>query len=186
MPLNIPATYYESAFEMQQNVTLKPAIVTMGWKYDGANFDGDRVTVEESFVTNILPRLSDSITLVRVTWRDASGTLRDTGYSAAGGNSDPGTSPNVAYLVKKNTGVGGRKNRGRMYVPGCVETKVDSAGIVTPTFQATLQGNFTDWQEAAAVANFTMQILHNSVVDPTVVTSLFVESTVATQRRRLR
>lgn len=93
---------------------------------------------------------------------------------------------NTAVLWKKVSGIAGRKNRGRMYLPwAAAENDVTEVGVISPS-------TVTDFQTAAdaflgdlATADVPMVILHNSVGTPTSVTSLVVDPLVATQRKRI-
>jgi hypothetical protein len=116
----------------------------------------------------------------------------DTGPSADFSNGNPGTNgghaapPNVSYLVTKNTALGGRKGRGRCYVPGVPEVALQDGGAVEGAFVATLQGFFTDWGGAMVLASKPLHLLHGDATSPTAIDSLVVQSRFATQRRRLR
>jgi hypothetical protein len=94
--------------------------------------------------------------------------------------------PNTSFLFSKQTAMGGRKNRGRLYLPGVLEGAIGDGGDLGSSW-------ITDLNAAAALmlASLTadglpMYILHESVDAPTEVTAMFVSSRVATQRRRLR
>jgi hypothetical protein len=101
-------------------------------------------------------------------------------------------SPQVAVLIRKNTGFAGRSQRGRNYWPGIREADVEISGNL-------VVGTRTAWQDAATffLAQFSggglavtdMVLLHDSgspTSGATLVTSYTVDSKVATQRRRLR
>jgi hypothetical protein len=98
--------------------------------------------------------------------------------------------PNVAYLVKKSTALGGRRNRGRFYLPAgfTAESQVDeSGGIATTTVQA-WDIRMADFLVALGAGGGYdgMVILHSELPAlPTLVTSLTTDARVATQRRRL-
>lgn len=104
---------------------------------------------------------------------------------------------NVALLVKKATNRGGRRGRGRMYVPWIVdEAQCDDVGQLAGAYRTSLQAAFTNFLTDLAAAaptgpNAPMYLLHSSGGSttpgaPNEVTSLTVDSLVATQRRRLR
>lgn len=96
-------------------------------------------------------------------------------------------SPQVALLVSKTSGLAGRQNRGRMYIPGQSETNVDGAGVVLPTFRTTAQNAVDVLLGDLDTLETPMVILHVDPADtPTPVTALTVRNKVATQRRRLR
>jgi hypothetical protein len=122
------------------------------------------------------------------------GTVRwDYGGAAVAGNSGLATVPqNTAWLVKKISGLGGRRNRGRMYFPGVSESVVDNKGELTSgqiTALNTLVGSLKVGGSVHTAFGFLgqMQILHETGSQtPTEVTDLVVQKVVATQRRRLR
>lgn len=98
---------------------------------------------------------------------------------------------NVALLLKKRSDVGGRRNRGRMFMPGVPESAVNEIGELTSTYRNAVNGlasDFLDYCQSGGSSNSAnMVILHSSAPStPTVVTSLVCDTRVATQRRRLR
>lgn len=97
------------------------------------------------------------------------------------------TSPQVTYLLQKISGFAGRKNRGRMYLPGVVEASVSDGGVVLPAtvtnLAATAAAALSNWNTSGA----PLHILHTDPADtPREVVELAVSPIVATQRRRLR
>jgi hypothetical protein len=104
---------------------------------------------------------------------------------------------NTAMLVRKVTGVAGRANRGRWYLPPgrLAEVDVNNYGLIDAADLALIQGEVNDLFDdlVAAVGVGDLFVLHSeipvgtpSVVPPTEITGLVVEQKVATQRRRLR
>lgn len=103
---------------------------------------------------------------------------------------------NTALLVKKNSAVGGRANRGRFYWPGLIaETDISEVGIIGGASVAAIQTDFDAFLDALGDLDdgdelgIEMVILHDSespAVTPTPVTSLTVDALAATQRRRMR
>lgn len=107
-------------------------------------------------------------------------------------------SPGAALLIHKVTAIGGRRSRGRFYLPGAAGTDFGDNGAVQPAA-------VTKWQNAAN-AFLTRIVAHLGITDmyllhsesspdtenptpvpvPTVITNLVVDSLQATQRRRLR
>jgi len=87
--------------------------------------------------------------------------------------------------------VGGRRNRGRLFMPAVAEAGVDSIGQLSPSNLSDLQDRADAWledlQTDGTLNTSNMVILHSTAPStPTVVTSLQVSPTIATQRRRLR
>lgn len=102
-----------------------------------------------------------------------------------------GSSPppsNCTILVRKQTASGGRANRGRMFPPptNLSETNVDQNGVIQA---ATVTANQNSWNSvvsALSLDDISLYLFHTSDPIPTPITALSVQSTIATQRRRLR
>lgn len=102
---------------------------------------------------------------------------------------------NCTELVKKLTGSGGRKFRGRAYIPpfNLLENTVNKAGVLDAAVVANQQAG---WDTFLAAANgdtaYDVYLLHRSmpkdgiVPPPTLITKFVMEQQIATQRRRLR
>ncbi len=113
---------------------------------------------------------------------ESSGALAGTGAGTT-------VSPNVALLVKKNTGFGGRTGRGRFYIPGIPESHISGSGTI-------LASAVTSWTTALEAFRTTLvslglvpTLLHGAaspVQTPMPITSFTVDATGATQRRRMR
>lgn len=95
--------------------------------------------------------------------------------------------PNTAALVSLSSGLVGRSNRGRIYMPGVVgEAEVSATGTIEASALTSLQGVINYLGAALGDVSASLVILHSATSDPTLVTSAQVQSVVATQRRRLR
>lgn len=95
---------------------------------------------------------------------------------------------NCAVLVKKVTALGGRRGRGRMFMPPMVlnEGAVDANGMID---ESNRDGVNDRWD--TFLTGLGMVLLHDSLgagiePAPTPVTNLIVDGRIATQRRRLR
>lgn len=104
----------------------------------------------------------------------------------AGTNTGDGGSPATTTLVKKQTALGGRHGRGRMYFPTPGETPVDAGGILSNAFRDSRQLDIGAFHLGLVGADLPMVILHNDATDPTLVSGLVLDAKIATQRRRLR
>jgi hypothetical protein len=147
----------------------------------------------DSWGDNMLPIQSNTYTLVGVdaVFGTATGDVPITSTDPArvGAVGGAVTPPNTAMLVKKVSGQGGRRNRGRMYVPGISQLTIDHVGGIAPATLATYD---------TAVNNLLLGIESGSFMDrlvifhsiapltPTIVEDLQVDPRIATQRRRLR
>ncbi len=111
----------------------------------------------------------------------------------------PTPPPNVAVLVKKKTGFGGRKNRGRIYLPWSVsESNINEVGVIDAAGMATVTNALAAFK---AISPNLTQVIANRVYDlpwdnparqliavniGKEVLSMVVDPIVATQRRRVR
>lgn len=97
---------------------------------------------------------------------------------------------NTALLVRKNTGLGGRRNRGRMFLPGTPATFVSPTGVITASHVTAAQTAVNLLMSPAlfSAANVDAAVLFHETppFTPSVITSLDVQPLAATQRRRLR
>lgn len=119
---------------------------------------------------------------------DATGPSAVTGANLVGGGT-AAASPNVAFLVRKNTSSGGRAGRGRNYWPGVPEAAVSEAGVVPSNIAAAMDGDLAALLASLLASDIPMVLLHEvgaPLVNPSTVTSYVLDNKVATQRRRLR
>lgn len=96
---------------------------------------------------------------------------------------------NTALLVKKTTGLAGRANRGRTYLPPCYldEAGIGPEGTIVSATLTTLNARLATFLAHLVTDNLEMLLLHNDVgLAPGLVTGYVMEPIVATQRRRLR
>jgi hypothetical protein len=147
----------------------------------------------DNWADNLLPLQAAAYSLVGVDglFGDAGGNIEisSTRTAAVGGGAFNALPQNVSLLIEKLASIGGRRNRGRFYVPGINELDILSNGAVDPTAR-------TAWQTGAnnfylgfdsAVNVGDPVILHTlAPFTPTVVDQFVVDPVCATQRRRLR
>ncbi len=143
---------------------------------------------------NIRPDVSSGVVLQKVQVKNGpntTGGFAEITSSLAGGATGAACTPQVAILVKKVTGIGGRQNRGRLYHPGVLEAAVNNDGFLVPANLATLQTDYSNWWDAHGLgSNIPMVLLHapggSSDDTPTAIETLTVQAQVGTQRRRNR
>jgi hypothetical protein len=138
---------------------------------------------------------TDSLTLLRVEYGVAVTTddelivaTSDEAIVNGAGTSDPAPI-NCALLVKKVTGLSGRKNRGRFYYPDVFADVVSPAGVLSPAAVIDYQAAVLDWFGTLAAVGVLdgAVLLHTDPLDtPTPVLQVIVQNKIATQRRRLR
>jgi hypothetical protein len=150
------------------------------------------------FGSNMMPKLVNKYSLTRTMLRagqadlapDFTAEFNGVTVGTGVGNTLP---QNCAILVKKATGLAGRRNRGRFYLPGIDESTVNEVGIITAATVTSIQNALNTFLTAVngnlAVTN--MVIIHQGPGDvpflpPTPVTQLICDPLISTQRTRLR
>lgn len=112
------------------------------------------------------------------------------GEVADGNNGDAvgeSWAPQISLLIEKVTNAGGRRGRGRMYVPGFVEATVDEGGVIDPANVIAINGALVEFIADLQLDGLQPVLLHSSAPSaPTVISSLLVDPRTATQRRRNR
>lgn len=99
---------------------------------------------------------------------------------------------NSCTLVRWSSGLGGRRGRGRTFLPWVHEGGVSNTGELTPTAISQTQTCVDDFLESMAgdPAPLPLYILHapglTTAPAPTLITGGSVANLIATQRRRLR
>lgn len=189
----------------------EPMAQTFGVDVDveGTWTDANTLALLEAWRESLKPIFPPSCTLggIRVRVAQAVGDpLVFENTSVEAGTDAEGTRlpQNCAMLVLKRSTQGGRRNRGRLYVPGLLpESAVSNIGVITPASVAIFQGFFTTWRNTFTPTNpanvSAMVLLHSYSWDeptdpgpppgfpaPTAVSALEVQGLIATQRRRLR
>jgi hypothetical protein len=124
-------------------------------------------------------------TYKRVTGGSIPGVFPVSRVGSTGTNTVPS---NCAILVQKHTNFGGRANRGRVYWPPIYwsETNIGSGGVATGSDVTALQNRMVTLLTALSTENVPMVLMHSDGSPSVDVTSLTVQSLIATQRGRLR
>lgn len=196
MALIIPTGFAQATIPLNHVAVVREAVTTFG--VDSSNAGGDYEGLADGIMTvweaEVAPILDADVTAGPVelaVGQDGGENLVAVGSTTSVGNRVISTvSPNVAVLVRKRTARGGRRGRGRMYVPWAAQdSAVDEAGTINPTEMGLLQGAFADFLTALNANAADMYLLHNEGLStpgaPNLVTTLSVDNLVATQRRRL-
>lgn len=162
------------------------AETTFGVALSDAPSSAELVTWHSAAMNDIMDIVSSYWTINRIQCQvGGGGPLVEAALSHTGGGNAASETPQVAWLLRKSTGSGGRANRGRMYIPGVPEALADSAGLLIGGAQSDMT--------AAAAALLTVSgpiaggvVLHANGDTPTEITSIACDSYCATQRRRQR
>lgn len=153
----------------------------------GLNATDIAVDVGTIWAADVMPFLTSNVRMLYVeVVLDTQETAQASNVTAGGNNNAPAP-PNVTYLVSKRSIVTGRRNRGRMYLPGVDETSINGAGVLALASQVDLAGLCQSLFDDLVTAELPMLILHETLpAIGTLVSELRGSSRVATQRRRLR
>lgn len=202
MALVIPVGFAQVTVPLRQANVVRAAVITYGIDIDawtGSFSDlANWMTLDFDFAWG--STLDSSVTIGPSTvtiGQDGTDNITVPGDVIATGNSDyTSPPPNVAVLVRKNTLLGGRRNRGRIYIPWAVNRlSIGETGIIDAAAVTDRQTDAGQWMTALDGTHggngpTPMVILHSSgqttVPPPTDVSGLVVEARVATQRRRNR
>jgi hypothetical protein len=205
MPLSIPPGFSHLAIEFRHDLDPEPWYAT--YAVDHGGIEGGAVDIGQL----ALDYFADA-------WDAAFSTeVRFTGVMVTMGQDGPdpvrtyvpseierrGTSQqamlpqNCALLVRKNTALGGRRNRGRLFLPGCVnEGATSGTGVINGSTYSIYLSYANAWfvrhlnGQGADAGVMPMYLLHSTgitpVPEPTEITALSVDPVISTQRRRLR
>jgi len=202
MPLIIPAGYAQMVIEMRLGDDPEPMVTTMGITVDPLDVPD---TLAQAMFQTWTQKLSGQIattyattgvTLYVGTGASTPPTVHESSGAEVLGQATAAPLPqNCALLVRKRTSAGGRRGRGRMYIPGVSEIQVTAQGGILAAAVTGWQTAFTNWFNAlvapASGPPHIPVILHRSEgigvePAPTTISALVVDSRIATQRRRLR
>jgi len=120
--------------------------------------------------------------------------LVDGTHSDQGTQGAPAICGNVSALATKSTGLAGRRNRGRMFLPGLPRARLETTN--DSFWGAAVVTDIVDWLEDIAtgmsIFQWTPVIHHRGSDDPPVapthtdIVAFGAQQLVATQRRRIR
>lgn len=192
----IPPGYADVSIRLTNSAMQRPAFITFGIDPSGTNPDSIAGEVYGSFTTAgaFFSRLDSGVTIGPVTVRlgqdGGEALIGVSDVTSAGGATLASPPPNVAVLVHKRTNRGGRRGRGRWFLPWYLtETDVDEAGQILTAAVTPIQAALTLTLNNLSAQGNPMVILHEpgltSAGVPDVVHTLTVDRLVATQRRRL-
>lgn len=192
MPVIPSSAYGQVNFVFSNDSNPNPAEVTLG--VTGDISDGAAATdlIAGAFANRIMPFLVDDIALVATRLKigpNATGPSFENTTVTEGGDTGDGVPANTSILVRKVTDLGGRAGRGRWYLPGLRENRVDSGGNIDGSYVSDLGGAIDLFLEDLADALIVPVVLHGAdspLSVPTGITGMSVQSRAATQRRRMR
>lgn len=138
------------------------ANILIGWQYSGFN-----VSYETATGADVVERHETVV-----------GTLAGGGFTS-----------NTAVLIQKKTALGGRRHRGRMFIPPLLFSDIgaDNNGFINGTVLSNMNITWGIFRADLVNADVPMVLHHSGVaLDSQLVTDLVVQPQMATQRRRMR
>jgi hypothetical protein len=190
----IPVGYAQANLRFGGSALPTGAEITIG--LDVSGFPGTVADVAElvgdSYEAEVLGGQCSSVSLDEVLVKygpDATGPSAVYAVNGVGAESGAATPPNVSLLVHKQTALGGRAGRGRMYIPGWPEADIDAGGNWGAGWVTGRAGDLTSWLNALDAGSAPAVLLHqpgSPIAVPTPSTALAPQAIAATQRQRLR
>lgn len=192
----IPLGYAGVSLYYQLTGYVRPAVVTFGVETGdkSAAAISDDVVQSFSAVNSLKSRMDTNVNMNRV--RVAVGTvtgediISDLAYNVPGDFAGYAQPPNVAVLVHKQSNRGGRRGRGRMFLPWSVgQGHILESGVIEEPNRTNIQNSVTVFFQKLVTEEIPMVLLHQEGKTaaglPDLVTGLRLDSRIATQRRRL-
>lgn len=195
--------YADVSIQMKLDVMARPCFITLGVKPTGLSADAIATAVRGAFnlAGSILNQIDSSVTVGPVTCRLGIDGLEDQlgadSTLVTGGRAGTSIPPNTAVLCIKRTARGGRRGKGRMYLPWVLASNtLNENGAIPSTNVTTLQTAVTAFLNNLTSASVPMYVLHGkgkpTSSDPTgtggapnLVSTITVDPLISTQRRRL-
>lgn len=198
MGIRVPANHVELIFRMKMLNDNEEMLCTIG-AGEEANSGFGQAQANQCAATwgqFIMPLLANNTTYVGMTGRtgpDGNAVVFEAPANVVGSYAGSALPPNCSLLLRKRTAQGGRRNRGRMYIPGAPEGVVEPNGDLTAAYLASFQQQINAWRVALSDVNgiSELAIFHTTGLGvaglpPTMITSFIADKKIATQRRRLR
>lgn len=197
MAIVIPTGHYQALIPLKHDRVTRPAAITFGIRDEDTGLDPTDLAdaILNTFSSAFLTSLDNEVEAgpVRLTFDQG-----DQGRGSivgndkfTGGRTGTSLASNTAVLVRKNTSRIGRPGRGKMFLPWMTgQAGIDEVGVLTTPTLTAMNAAADAWLTAIQTAEMQMVILHDENVPgtttPSLVTSLTVDPTAGTQRRRMR
>lgn len=196
MPLLIPVNSAAVTVPLKHSALARSAVITFGVNTNSDSNGQDMVNILQANVATFLNGLVDSeVTIGPTVMRRNEGVASEPHvYVAAstnvGGRSGESQPPNVALLIHKVTGRGGRAGRGRMFIPwGLAESEVVDVGTLTSAAVTKVNTALAAFIDEMEGDDLPLLLFHNEGTaggdEPNQITSMRCDPRVGTQRRRM-
>lgn len=187
----IPAGYAEFAMDFGGAGLPLGATITFG--VQNATAKGAAAALTDIIVAiddaGMVQRLSSSVSSTRARLKlgpNSTGAAAEANAIISGAAGATMAPPNVCLLVEKNTNLGGRQGKGRMFLPGVPEGDVGNGGALGNEILTAFQTILGELAANLIAEDLPPVLLHGNALAPTPVVNFSLDPTAATQRRRLR
>jgi len=193
MSARIPPGFFETVTHFTVPGQSGEVEVTHGWDGGDPLDVGWRNDFETAFLVPLVEQCSSSISATSVDFvigqdGDIDVVITDGVLETGSGASDM-VPCNTAWLISRGTAGGGRRGKGRFYMPGVTEASVLNDGTYGGTVQDAWASNLLAFvtDTAALDPTVTPVLFHQSApFDPTPITAFVLKNLISEQRRRLR
>lgn len=196
MPQFLPAGYGQARILFRGISATSDSVVTFGYKQTATEdpaehaeaFYNALVVTGGPFVVSAFTS-AYTFTGVYCTWMTETGPLvGEFLQPITGTNTLQAVPANCAFLLRKSTALGGRKGRGRAYLPPIwiAEGSIGPTGAIAGADATTVLNKWNAFKTALTTAGFDLRLIHTEAIIPTLITAFSVDTTLATQRRRMR
>lgn len=195
MAVQIPPGFAQASIEHWLANYTRPAVTVWGLDVSAYPDDADDLaqTFHSQYVNYIGLRIDSNVTIrgakVLIGQDGGDPVIGTSTDTDPGGRSSNSTSPALALMAHLNTGLGGRRNRGRKYFPWALgDDAVSEQGAVLAADITAWNTNLANFLEAMENNFAPVVLLHGpgvtSVPVPTPVTTMLANGVVRTQKQR--
>lgn len=202
MPQHIPAGYAAFSLSLKHALSPRASFITGGLDVQAVDFTNAAVrdSAAATMISNLRTNIDTNVTLGPVSWRlgpyPPEALIFTSPATQAGLAAMETPPPNTNVLVALQTGRGGRRGRGRWFLPWALpEGSVDEVGTIAVAHLNGINGTLDDLLTSMAALQSPFVILHSFNSEegeapdiggaPNEVLSATAQSLVGSQRRRL-
>lgn len=195
MTVQIPPGYAMASIEYWLQGYTRPAVTTWGLDVSANMYDPDTMArgFHDIYAGAMQPRTDSNVTLrnarIVIGQDGPDPVIGISNQFTAGTSSRESTPPALALMVNTPTGLGGRRNRGRKYIPWAVgEGSVDERGVVENSAVNTSQLALDQFKDDLEDNDWYLVVLHGAgsspIPPPTPISRLLVNPIIRTQKQR--
>jgi hypothetical protein len=166
MEINLPSGYYLAQLFFTGNAVPTGAAITFAGRDVGGSTSAAGIAGIIATQWNTALDAETNTLLTLATVRVKKGPMEDGPFGVVntantGSKVGATSSPAAAYLIRKNTALGGKKGSGRMYMPGVAESDIDEGGVISGARTTALQTAWAAFHSALQTATVPMYLAHS-------------------------